>query len=466
MISFVNDEGVETHGTTLRLSEAVAVLEVYDPYVVVRISAVLPKLTIYHGTTIAYEGRAIVKNLINTGLVLVISVTLTDPWLDQSAIQSEPKDLQRIAYDFISKWDKHNEIRPGYRLAMSNIRNFLVDLKKWLTQSNLQGDDPLDTLQNDVHLEDEKFQQLAKPLIERLTEMCGGFEREAALVTEDQTEIHVEFVKKDLIPLIMVSPFINRTYSKPLGHAGDYEMVNMMDRDQREGRSTYAQIINQYYLNMGLAKAHRNRLKILEERLIELANAHHANPETKDRPFRILNVGCGPAIEVTNFIHNSALSNSCTFDLLDFNYETLNVTEKSITATIKQVGSGPVMNYLHQSVTDLVRAASGKKRDVLNGPYDFIYCAGLFDYLGDKLCSRLIKLFHTLIADGGTVLVTNVHPDNPDRFAMEHIVDWYLIMRDAEQVAALALEFNNQKIYDDSTHLNVFLEITKESATV
>ncbi len=44
----------------------------------------------------------------------------------------------------------------------------------------------------------------------------------------DLVPVHQAFGKRHLHPLILGSPFVYRTLQKPLGYAGDYEMVNMM----------------------------------------------------------------------------------------------------------------------------------------------------------------------------------------------------------------------------------------------
>jgi extracellular factor (EF) 3-hydroxypalmitic acid methyl ester biosynthesis protein len=92
--------------------------------------------------------------------------------------------------------------------------------------------------------------------------------------------------------------------------------------------------------------------------------------------------------------------------------------------------------------------------------YDFIYCAGLFDYLSDRVCQRLLSLFCDWTMPGGTVLATNVHPDNPTRFIMEHVVEWHLIHRTMRDMDVLAPSKYPRITYDDTTHLNVFIEIS------
>ena len=55
---------------------------------------------------------------------------------------------------------------------------------------------------------------------------------------------HRNFAQTALHPLLLRAPFVYRTFAKPLGYAGDYEMVNQILADPRQGSSTYFQIVN------------------------------------------------------------------------------------------------------------------------------------------------------------------------------------------------------------------------------
>ena len=77
---------------------------------------------------------------------------------------------------------------------------------------------------------------------------------------------------------------------------------------------------------------------------------------------------------------------------------------------------------------EATRGALGKE----TAPFvaaDLIYCAGLFDYLSDKICSRLLQLFYNWANAGGLVVATNVTPSNSVRYFLEHLLEWNLIYR-------------------------------------
>ncbi|MEG1118298.1 MAG: SAM-dependent methyltransferase, partial [Janthinobacterium sp.] len=97
----------------------------------------------------------------------------------------------------------------------------------------------------------------------------------------------------------------------------------------------------------------------------------------------------------------------------------------------------------------------------LPGSFDAVYCAGLFDYLSDKVCARLLMHFASRVGPGGRLLVTNVHANNPGKFGMEHLLEWHLIYRNEEGLSALLPEHAiDPLIYVDATGVNVFAEVS------
>ena len=77
-----NSQALEIRATLLRLTRDSAVFEVYNPYSIIQLSEVLNDFRIIMKERIVYSGRAIVRNLVNTGMMAVCEVTLNESWLD------------------------------------------------------------------------------------------------------------------------------------------------------------------------------------------------------------------------------------------------------------------------------------------------------------------------------------------------------------------------------------------------
>jgi extracellular factor (EF) 3-hydroxypalmitic acid methyl ester biosynthesis protein len=96
--------------------------------------------------------------------------------------------------------------------------------------------------------------------------------------------------------------------------------------------------------------------------------------------------------------------------------------------------------------------------------YDLVYCAGLFDYLSDRICRRLLEIFYDMLAPGGLLIATNVHPSNDWRNWMEYLAEWHLVYRDEAQflhIAPSSAPAENIRVIPDSTGVNIFLEVRK-----
>ncbi|MES1936794.1 class I SAM-dependent methyltransferase [Salinisphaera hydrothermalis] len=455
LIVFTNSQGTAARGNLVKVSRTTLIFEVYNPYSIVQLSEVLHSLEIRGNDRVIYRGRAVVSGLVNTGLMLIVSASLLDPWSELIGLAGDRENIRHEIHQFIDEWQSNQQIRPDYQLSVSRLRSFLTALNRWLEHLDFE-DDRGDTAAS----RDQLFPDLAEPLVPPLIELFSDFEKQASQIPEEERITHMRYAQDDLHPLLMRAPFVHRAYYKPLGYAGDYEMVNMMLRDPREGPTIYAQLINTLYLQTGPAEAHRNRINILVDQLRDQIT--RLRKEAPDKTPRILNVGCGPAIELQRLIRQSRAIEICDITLIDFSRETLDYTEKQLNEASDASGIRPQITFSHQSVHGLLRHASrpeGSEQD----EYDIIYCAGLFDYLSDRVCARLLNLFHQWCKEGGQVMVTNVHPDNPARHWMEHLLEWYLIYRDDTDMEKLGAPFPNHQVFKDETGINIFLHITKDS---
>ncbi len=146
---------------------------------------------------------------------------------------------------------------------------------------------------------------------------------------------------------------------------------------------------------------------------------------------------------------------------MDFNAETLEFARESLNETRAAAGRSTKLHYFQRSVHQLLRAASQGGVDEFSG-YDLVYCAGLFDYLSQRVCKRMVELFRTMLKPGGVVIVTNVATSNPRKAWMEYVMEWNLIYRDENEMMDLVPEGLNPKdtkVGADATGVNLFLEI-------
>jgi extracellular factor (EF) 3-hydroxypalmitic acid methyl ester biosynthesis protein len=456
---FRNSQGNEARGTLLRLTRYSVVFEVYNPYSIVQLSEVLSDFRIFMADRMVYSGRGVVSSLVNVGTMLVCEASLDECWLDVdiwSPINQRDKLRSEFA-EFMKEWQKIHAILPEFKVVVADMQSLLVDLRRWMEQVELGlRSSPTGDLRQH---EQEVLEELREPIIPTISGLFDRFEEIAVRVDTEQLPAHRTYLKRQLHPLVLCSPFAYRTYHKPLGYAGDYEMVNMIIRDPLEGSSLFAKMVNLWFWMQAPAAAHRNRIKYLCRMLDQEAGRVVA----KGQKLRILNLGCGPAGEVQEFLASSPFSEQAKFTLLDFNDETLDYTAKLLDGLkAKHRRSTEITlerKSVHQILKEESRSIAGNAKK-----YDLVYCAGLFDYLSDRICRRLMEVFYEMLAPGGLLVATNVDAANPIRYGMEYVLEWHLVYRTAQQLQSLAPEKatpDSVSITSDTTGVNLFVEVRK-----
>ena len=453
-IFFRNSQGDAGQATLIHLERSTLVIEVYNPYSIVQLSEILQDVRIRRSGRDIYVGRAVVTNLVSTGLMLIVSASLLDAWSDVVHLTPGPELRDEVRL-FVEDWSEANRrLSATYQVAVSNVRNWLQELSRWMDHSEQvlglgTADNPPERTMEFVHDVDAMVR-------DKLDELFEKFNEEASRIPPDDVGLHKSFAQRELHPLLLCSPFIHRTYSKPLGYAGDYMMVNMILRDPFEGATTYARVVNHVPLRSATAKAHRNRI----ERLHMMLKDETARAQAQGRVPRILNMGCGPAAEVQRFLADPDLRPPLFFELVDFNEETLQYAQSQICPRIKDIEGSIDVRFEQRSVNELLKVAA-RRSEPQHADYDVVYCAGLFDYLGDRICGRLLDLFCQWIRPGGLVFATNVHANHPSRGLMEHLQDWTLVLRDEADMRRLADGLGKLATDTDSTGANVFLSVRR-----
>lgn len=456
-----NSQGGEVRATAVRLTRFTAVFEVYNPYSILQLSEVLGEFRIIVADRCVYAGRAVVSNLVNTGIMVLCEATLDESWLDVDVFSpiTQPDRLRQEFEIFMSEWQKTRAVTPEFKVAVADFQTLLMDLRGFLDQVELGvRSEPMGTR---AEMERTVLRELEGQILPEVDGWLQRFDVAAGQVGDEVRPAHRAYARRQLHPLVMCSPFVYRTFHKPLGYAGDYEVVNMILRDPHEGATMFAKMVNVFFLLGPPAIAHRNRIQLMKQRLIDETRRVTA----LGRRIKILNLGCGPAREVEEFMMEEELSDRADFQLLDFNPQTLEYTRNVLTQVRMKYGRTTNLTFEEKSINQLLKEAIRPETVLQKGAYDLVYCAGLFDYVSDRVCKRLTDLFFEYLAPGGLMLLTNVHDGRPFRQLMDFVLEWHLNYRDAEQMKYLLppskvpLEF---EVRADPTGVNVFLEVRKQ----
>lgn len=287
-----------------------------------------------------------------------------------------------------------------------------------------------------------------------LAQLSSSFFELDCLLASAPPALH-PLIQTDLLALIIGSPFARRCYEKPLGYAGDYGMVNMIADNAPAGDTCLDQRLHQVLLATPLAAAHRNRLVELERILKELASDFE-----EPGSCRVLNLGCGPIREVQSFIRNSPLCEGVHFTFMDFDAETLAYAENAFFTTANECGRRVQASFLKRSVTDIIRQ-SIKGQPLEQGGFHLIYCAGLFDYLKQGICQKLMDLFFDSVVEDGLVVATNVVTGCPGLCFIRIVLEWDLITRTLDECKELFPSLaapEKCRVYTEPLGFNAFIE--------
>ena len=453
-----NSQGASVRGSLMHFSNQTAVFEVYNPFSILQLSEVLMDFRIMIGERSLYAGRAVVSSLMNTGIMLLCEATLVDAWsdVDVLSIFGNKEAIRTELRRFVTEWRTRSNILPDFKVFTGDFQGFLTDLNLWMRQVEVTLGQA-ETLAGPAMV--ELVEKVVDPLRPVAAEFFQGLESLANRIDPDLAGMHKAFLRSSLHPLTLCAPFVHRSFTKPLGYAGDYEMINMILERPYEGRTLFAKVINKLVLEASPAEAHRNRIVILH-RLLTQENARAARNQTR---LDVLNIGCGPAKEVRDFIESSPDSGRCRMTLMDFSKEALEYARDAALACKKERRSEIELKFVEKSIDELLRESISlaPANQIVHKDYDFVYCAGLFDYLTDSVCRRLIALFYEWLRPGGLLCVTNIHPTNPQRHFMEFLLEWNVIHRTEAEFDKLGPPDVEKEVIADPTGVNIFLNLRK-----
>jgi extracellular factor (EF) 3-hydroxypalmitic acid methyl ester biosynthesis protein len=458
MVSFKTSSGFKGQANVVRLSPQSVTFEIYSPETMIRASELLNEFEILAETKPVYSGKAVVTNVLNTGTGIACEASLPNPIPGLNSMQScTPEKLRLSGFPgFLSRWEKFYRVSHDYKVVVADLQTFLWSMRLWLEQVELtlQSCAPADR----ARIEQEIALGLRSQITSSLTSMFERFEEAANKIDPDLQPVHRAFGQRQLHPHLLCAPFIHRTYAKPLGYAGDYEMMNMIVRNGMEGGSLYAKLVNAYLLDQAPAHAVRNRVNFLCDRIGE----ETLRVAGQGRRARVYSIACGPACEVQSFLARGALADKAEFRLLDFNDETLAYTSSRLEESKRKHGRNTPISMVKNSVQSLLKASAKLAGD--EPKYDLIYCSGLYDYLNERLIKTLNTYLYDRLHPGGLLIVGNFANNNPIQRIMEHALEWFLIYRTAQELTALGpnhAQADDCAVIAELSGTHLFLQVRK-----
>lgn len=233
-------------------------------------------------------------------------------------------------------------------------------------------------------------------------------------------------VWRELIPLIqshvvseyfLQDPFTYWSHEKPRGYSGDAQLLDFIYghpsvRDRIAAASPIGAALYEYTKDASSSVAVRERRDILTKYVDDIAAKH--GPDTE-----ILTIAAGHLREANRSV---ALANGAIKRWVALDQDPL-----SIGAITRDFGG------------TCIEAIDGSVRGILAGrhqlgTFDFVYAAGLYDYLTDKVSIKLTQRCLDMLKPGGTFLFANFSQDIGVDGYMESFMNWALLLRTEEDM--------------------------------
>jgi extracellular factor (EF) 3-hydroxypalmitic acid methyl ester biosynthesis protein len=218
-------------------------------------------------------------------------------------------------------------------------------------------------------------------------------------------------------------PFTHRSFHKPRGYPGDAVLLDFIYRHQ--STQTYlddtSELGRQIFSYTSVSPASSG----VSARRDRLAATIDSKVSETNGDARILSIACGHLreLDLSVTVENGMIEE---FVAIDQDAE-----------TISHLG--------HNQDRPWLRPLKASVKDILNGSvslrqYDLIYAAGLFDYLPDRACIKLLSHMQRLLSKRGMLLVANFLDGIQDRGYMECCMDWWLLYRTEDDMERLGIK--------------------------
>jgi extracellular factor (EF) 3-hydroxypalmitic acid methyl ester biosynthesis protein len=366
-------------------------------------------------------------------------------------------ELERLFDEELMEWQRSFHVVPELKQVVADVESFLMKVREWLERVEFGFSAEQRGRNGAAAQVHAVLQGVERRFMSVFNAQLDKFEEIICSVPKEFRPLHHAYAGQRWQKLFLGSPFGYRTFHKPLGYAGDYEMMNMIHRNQPEGSTLYDKLIHFLLVSGWPAISVRNRIAHLEEHLVrEIARVARAG-----RRCRVLNVGCGSANEVQHLLQQSSVTDHADFTFVDFNEETLTYARNRFEDLKRQHRRQAQLETRKISVFQLLKRGAHAGNSSPEERFDVIYCAGLFDYFADETCRSLVDLFYRTLKPGGLIMAVNMEDEKPFRNFIESVLEWHLVYRDSRKLLTLVPPGaeDRARVEAEPLAVNLFLHI-------
>jgi hypothetical protein len=373
------------------------------------------------GGDVLFSGQGQVVRTEETHKGMRLGISLKDCRFDPREVVAQYDELEvRRSLSHFSSLD-HSLVPEAYRAICADVINLFRAYNETLEEAERMGNPEgaakvLAACEEHIVPRWQDLWRKANAIVEPLMD-----DPEALRAAKRYTEVV-------LTPDFMPGAIIRRSYEKPLGYPGDFQIMQMAYDWKREGKTLHEKLIHRIGLDVG--EMLTNRMVMMREIIARMVL------EDRDRPVRATSVGCGPAREVSDYLKVGSLPRKVDFTLIDQDHEALSYAYESTYADVLRHGGKASVNCLHAAFNQLFHTEElfGRLAE-----QDLIYTLGLVDYLKPRRARVWVQSLFQYLAPGGRLVVSNLYKSpNSSLWPLEFVCDWTLFYRTEEDMLALA----------------------------
>jgi extracellular factor (EF) 3-hydroxypalmitic acid methyl ester biosynthesis protein len=335
--------------------------------------------------------------------------------------------LRQMLSDFNKTRQEMNKIPSEFRRLTLEAKLFLQNLESQVAEMSAENN--YCSLQELHDFENTLIPIVAEYITGLFEPIYSQLQATLKDVVDADTPICVAYFREQLKELIYQSSFAYRSVAKPLGYSGDYEMMNIIYRNEHVGDSLFGKCLHAYWLSHSEAKAVRNRSKYLYGILSRVIR------DSAGAPLKIGSIACGSSREVQMIVESADEQgldlSACEFHLLDQDVKALRHSHETLWGIVKKTNSPVKLNFINKAIRNVI--ARGWEEN----NFDLLYSAGLFDYFSDPVARMAAKALFKCLKPGGRLIIGNFNLTETNQFAMRLALDWSLICRSHDELKRL-----------------------------
>ena len=250
---------------------------------------------------------------------------------------------------------------------------------------------------------------------------------------EDAKVHHVakRYTEATITPLLEDVPIVRRAWTKPLGYAGDYHIMEYYYRDEFEGSTIFDQVMHRLLVQNPMARGVVTRARFV----VDILDAEHERWANGGKSgFAVANLGCGPGREVEMWAKTKPDRGPVTWTLIDQEEEALALAHSIGHGAVRQTQRSGELKLLHLSFSKLLRHPEAFNFEDQN----YIFSSGLFDYLRQERAQVITKALYDRLVPGGLLAIGNAIGPNTNLWPPEFVADWPILYRSKDEMEGIA----------------------------